>query len=257
MMMQHTLSQLRSLKLNGFSDALEHQMNQSSCSGMSFEERLALLVDQEVHHRHAKRQQRLLKKAHLRYGQACIEDVDQQPNRGIDRATLMSLVLSNWIQSGQSILLIGPTGVGKSWLACALAQYACRQGYSALYLRTPRLQEDLVIRHASGTFRNWLMQLAKTDVLILDDWGLGTLGPATRADLLEIIDDRAAQKATIITTQLPIEHWHTWIGDPTIADALLDRIFQKHHRILLKGESLRKPSEVRKTKADTISQKQL
>jgi len=172
-----------------------------------------------------------------------VEDLNTNPSRGIDRAAIMSLVLGNWVQSGTSVFIVGSTGVGKSWLACALAQYACRQGYSAFYQRVPRLQEELTACHASGTFPKWLAKIAKTDVLILDDWGLGTLDPVTRADLLEVIDDRGSRKPTIITSQLPIDHWHnTWIGEPTVADAMMDRLFQTHHRILLNGESLRKPS---------------
>ncbi len=151
----------------------------------------------------------------------------------------MSLALGDWVTSGNSVLITGPTGAGKSWLACALAQYACRRGYSAIYQRVPRLQEELRIRHGSGVFGKWLIQLAKTDVLVLDDWGMGAIDTTTRSDLLEIIDDRAANKATIITSQLPIEHWHTWIGDATIADAILDRIMQRNHRLTLTGDSLR------------------
>lgn len=148
--------------------------------------------------------------------------------------------------------------MGKSWLACALAQYACRRGHSALYLRVPRLAEQLRTLHGSGSFGKWLLQLAKTEVLVLDDWGVASLDPNTRSDLLEIIDDRAAHKATVITTQLPVEHWHGWIGDATIADAILDRVLQRVHRVELSGESLRKPAastNARKTSAkdpDTI-----
>jgi DNA replication protein DnaC len=130
--------------------------------------------------------------------------------------------------------------VGKSWLACALAQYACRRGHSALYLRVPRLGEELRIRHANGTFARWLDTLKNTNVLVLDDWGLAAMDAQTRADLMEIIDDRSSQRATIITSQLPIEHWHQWIGDQTMADAMLDRLMQNHHRFILTGESLRK-----------------
>lgn len=151
----------------------------------------------------------------------------------------MSLVLSDWIDSGHSVLITGPTGAGKSWLACALAQHACRAGRSAFYQRVPRLSEELRIRHGNGTFGKWLIQLAKTDVLLLDDWGMAGLDAQTRADLLEIIDDRAGHRATIITSQLPIEHWHAWMGDPTIADAILDRLMQQNHRFTLTGESLR------------------
>ena len=250
MMMHTTLAQLRQLKLDALAGALEEQLTQPALSDMSFEERLALLIDREVHDREARRQARLLKQARLKYPQAAIEDLDSRPARGIDRRSVMSLALGNWVDSGHSILISGPTGAGKSWLACALAQYACRRGYSAHYQRVPRLAEELAIRHGSGTFGKWLIQLAKVDVLLLDDWGMGALDAATRSDLLEIIDDRAAQRATIITSQLPVEHWHAWIGDATIADALLDRIMQQHHRITLSGESLRQsPPKSRKEDA--------
>ena len=239
MMMHTTLAQLRTLKLDGLAAGLEEQLTQSGLAAMSFEERLALLIDREVHCRNDRKQARLLKLAQLKYPQAAIEDIDARPTRGIDRRTVMSLALGDWVTAGHSILITGATGSGKSWLACALAQYACRRGYSAIYQHVPRLQEALRIRHGSGTFGRWLIQLAKTDVLILDDWGMGAIDSATRSDLLEIIDDRAANKATIITSQLPIEHWHAWIGDATIADAILDRIMQRHHRLTLTGESLR------------------
>ena len=159
--------------------------------------------------------------------------------RGIERREVMSLALGDWVTAGHSVLITGPTGAGKSWLACALAQYACRRGHSALYQRVPRLQEELRIRHGSGVSGKWLLQLAKTDVLILDDWGMGAIDSMTRSDLLEIIDDRAGNKATIITSQLPVEHWHAWIGDATIADTILDRIMQRNHRFTLTGDSLR------------------
>jgi DNA replication protein DnaC len=239
MMMNTTLDQLRTLKLDGLVIALEEQLAQPGTSDMSFEERLTMLVDREVHYRLDRRQQRLLKQAKLRYAQAAIEDFDARPGRGIDRSAVMGLALGNWVETGQSILISGPTGAGKSWLACALAQHACRRGHSAHYQRVPRMQEELTIRHGSGAFGKWLIQLAKTDVLLLDDWGMGAIEASMRSDLLEIIDDRAANRATIITSQLPIEHWHAWIGDATIADAILDRLMQRHHRIELTGDSLR------------------
>lgn len=239
MMMQTTLAQLRTLKLDGLACALEEQLTLPGMTAMSFEERLALLIDREVHTRNDRKLVRLLKQAKLKYAQAAIEDIDTRPTRGVDRRTVMSLALGDWVSAGHSVLITGPTGAGKSWLGCALAQYACRRGYSALYQRVPRLQEELRIRHGSGTFGKWLLQLAKTDVLILDDWGMGAIDSTTRSDLLEMIDDRAACKATIITSQLPIEHWHAWIGDATIADAILDRIMQRNHRFTLTGDSMR------------------
>ena len=255
MMMQTTLAQLRALKLDGLATGLEEQLTQSDMAAMSFEERLALLIDREVHYRSDRKQARLLKLARLKYPQAAIEDIDARPTRGIDRRTVMSLVLGDWVTSGHSVLICGPTGAGKSWLACALAQYACRRGYSALYQRVPRLQEELRIRHGSGVFGKWLIQLARTDVLVLDDWGMGAIDNATRSDLLEIVDDRAANKATIITSQLPIEHWHAWIGDATIADAILDRIMQRNHRLTLTGDSLRqqKQNTAKKEKSIDLS----
>ena len=240
MMMHNTLAQLRTLKLDGLATALEEQLTLPAMAGMSFEERLALLVDREVHCRNDRKLVRLLKSAHLKFGQAAIEDVDNRPGRGIDRREVMSLALGDWVTSGHSILITGKTGTGKSWLACALSQYACRRGYSAIYQRVPRLPEELRIRHGSGVFGKWLLALARTDVLILDDWGIRAIDSATRSDLLEIIDDRAGHKASIITSQLPIDHWHAWIGDATIADAILDRILQRHHRFTLTGESKRR-----------------
>lgn len=248
MMMSITLDQLRALKLDGLAGALREQLQNPSSAGLTFEERLALLVDREVAHRDNRRQERLLKQAKLRYGQAALEDLEAGPGRGIERGAIMSLALGDWVETGQCILISGPTGAGKSWLACALAQHACRRGHSAYYQRVPRLGEALAIRHGSGGFGKWLIQLAKTDVLLLDDWGMSALDATVRADLLEIIDDRVARRATIITSQLPVEHWHAWIGDATIADAILDRIMQRHHRITLKGESLRKTRE--KTKKE-------
>ena len=247
MMMNTTIEQLRTLKLHGMAGGLQEQLTQAGMTGISFEERLALLVDREVHLRNDKRQERLLKLAHLKYPQAAIEDIDTRAGRGLERRAVMSLALGDWIDSGHSVLITGPTGAGKSWLACALAQYACRRGHSAYYQRVPRMGEELRMRHGNGTFGKWLLQLARTDVLLLDDWGMTALDSQSRADLLEIIDDRASNKATIITSQLPIEHWHAWVGDATIADAMLDRLMQKHHRFTLTGESLRqKPKTVKK-----------
>jgi DNA replication protein DnaC len=239
MMINNTLAQLRDLKLAGMAAAVEEQLSAGASSALCFEERLALMVDREVHHRGDKRRAGLLKRAQLKYPQACIEDVDGRAGRGFERPMLMSLALSRWVEDGTAILITGPAGSGKSWLACALAQYACRRGQSALYLRAPRLAEELRIQHGNGGFSRWLAAVARTEVLILDDWGLATLDGPTRSDLLEIIDDRAGTRATIVTSQLPIEHWHAWIGDATIADAILDRLLSRSQRLALKGKSLR------------------
>jgi DNA replication protein DnaC len=234
-----TVSQLRSLKLQGFAEALQQQQEQALCLDLSFDERLALLVDREVHTRGDRKRARLLQRAQLKYPTATLEDASFEGVRGIDRTALMGLALSTWVERGETITFAGATGLGKTWLACALAQYACRQGRSALYLRVPRLAEELRILHGAGGFRRWLLQLAKIDVLILDDWGTGSIDATTRGDLLEIVDDRVGQRATIITHQLPIEHWHAWLGDPTIADAILDRLMQNCRRFQLEGESRR------------------
>jgi DNA replication protein DnaC len=185
MMMNNTLSQLRDLKLAGMACAVKEQLYSAASTGLSFEERLALMVDREVHHRDDKRRAALMKRAGLKYPQACIEDVDSKPGRGFERSSLMSLALSRWVEDGTAILVTGPTGSGKSWLACALAQYACRRRQSALYLRAPRLAEDLRVLHGNGGFQRWLAAVARTDVLLLDDWGLAAMDGPTRADLKE------------------------------------------------------------------------
>lgn len=241
-MIDDTLQRLSELRLAGMAAGLQEQLTNSACAGLGFEQRLALLVDRELHHRHDKRLAALLKRARLKYPQACIEDVQAGAGRGLERNAFTQLALSRWVEQGMTVSIIGPTGSGKSWLACALAQQACRRGHSALYLRVPRLAEELRILHGKGGFAAWLANLARTEVLVLDDWALAPLEPASRADLLEVIDDRAgtAARATILTTQLPVEHWHAWLGDPTMADAILDRLLANEHRISLKGDSLRR-----------------
>ncbi|MFM0515502.1 ATP-binding protein, partial [Paraburkholderia sp. RL17-373-BIF-A] len=202
MMMQQTLTQLRTPKLDGFADGLEEQLTQPGAASLSFEERLSLLVDREASWRDDRRRTRLLKQARLKYPQAAIEDLDTRAGRGVDPRSLTSLALGDWVEAGYSLLISGPTGAGKSWLACALAQYACRRGHSALYLRVPRLGEELRVLHGNGGFTKWLLQVARVDVLLLEDWGMAPLDALVRNDLLEMIDDRSAGKATIITSQL-------------------------------------------------------
>ena len=240
MMTQHTLSQLHQLRLGGMARALEEQWTLPASHSLSFDERLGLLLDRELAWRDDKRLERLRKQAKLKYASACLEDLDRRRGRTLDERLIATLASGDWIRQRHNLLLTGPTGVGKTWFACALGHQACRQGYSALYLRTPRLLEQLRIAHGDGSFGRTLQQLAKVDVLILDDWGLAALEENARHDLLEVIDDRAGSRSTILTSQLPVEHWHGWINDPTLADALLDRLVHNAYRIMMKGESLRR-----------------
>lgn len=250
MLTHPTLDQLRTLKLDGMARALEEQRLMPACLDLSFEDRFGLLVDRECHWRDNRRLERLLRAAKLKHAQACLEDVHYSPGRGIDKRLIATLSNGDWIRQGQSLLLTGATGVGKTWLACALGQHACRQGFSVLYQRVPRLSESLRIAHADGSFGRLLAQLARIDVLILDDWGLTPLDQAARHDLLEVIDDRASNKPIVITSQLPVDHWHAWLNDPTVADAILDRLVHRAHRISLKGESRRKPQQEIATQSD-------
>jgi DNA replication protein DnaC len=240
MLTHHSLTQLKTLRLDGMARALEEQLAQPGAAVLSFEDRIAMIIDREVSFRDTKRVTRLLKQAKLKVGSACLEDVDYRPGRGIEKKLLATLGSGDWIRHHHNCLITGPTGSGKTWLACALANAACRQGFSALYVRLPRLFEELRIAHGEGSFTRRLVALAKTDVLLIDDWGLAPPSPAERSDLLEVLDDRVSTRATVITSQLPIEHWHEYLGEPTLADAILDRILHSSHRLSLAGESMRK-----------------
>ena len=243
-MLDQTIAQLRELKLLGMAHALQRQLEQPASAELGFEQRLALLVQQECDSRQQRRCARLLQQARLKFPQAAIEDFSTRPARGIDRASFTSLALGDWIAAGSAIIFTGATGCGKTWLACALAQYACRQGHSVRYLRIPRLAEELRVLRAAGSYAKWLAQLAKVELIVLDDVGLTGIDAITREALMEIVDDRGAGRATILTSQLPVDHWHAWIGEPALADAMLDRLLPRAHRIVLKGESLRaKPRE--------------
>lgn len=239
MLTHPTRDKLIALKLFGIANALQEQAALPDVEGLSFEERLGLLVDREITDRENRRLQSRLKKACLRQT-ACVEDIDYRSARGLDRSLLQKLATCSWIQAHQNLLLIGPTGTGKTYLASALAQQACRQGYAALYLRIPRLFDNLALAKGVGRYAKLLTSLAKQDLLILDDWGLCALTEEQRKDLLEIIEDRHGTRSTLITSQLPVEHWHKMIGDPTLADAILDRLVHNAHKINLKGESMRK-----------------
>jgi DNA replication protein DnaC len=240
MMTQHTLTQLKALKLDGMARAFEEQLLTTSSTSLPFEERISLLVDREISWRDSKRLDRLLKAAKLKFPQACVEDIDYRPGRTLDKRLIATLAGGDWIRNAQNLIFTGATGVGKSWLACAFGNQAARQGFSVFYIRTSRLFEELRIAHGDGSFGRRLIQIAKTDVLILDDWGLSPLDQSARADLLEVVDDRVGTRSTIITSQLPVDHWHGYLNDPTLADAILDRLIHQAHNSALKGESLRK-----------------
>ncbi|MBT8421360.1 MAG: IS21-like element helper ATPase IstB [Gammaproteobacteria bacterium] len=243
MLTHPTLDKLQALKFKGMVKALTEQLQMADIHELSFEERLGLLVDREMTERDNARLQTRLRNAKLRQS-ACIEDIDYRHPRGLDRALVNALASCQWVSEHLNILITGPTGVGKTWIACALAQKACREAYSAYYLRLPRLLQELTIAKGDGRYPKLLAQLARTDVLVLDDWGLMKLIAEQRRDLLEIIEDRHGARSTIITSQLPVDHWHQVIGDPTLADAILDRIVHNAYKITLKGDSMRKTKKV-------------
>jgi DNA replication protein DnaC len=239
MLNQQTFDKLYGLKLVGMAEAFKEQLQQPNLSELSFEERFGLLVDRQWTFKEDCRLQRLLKDAKLKI-QACPEDIDYKNPRGIDKSLILRLLSCDWIQKHQNVIISGPTGVGKTFLACALAQKACREGYRAFYLRIPKLLYHLAIAKADGSYPKTMKKLLRTHVLVLDDFGLAPLTDPERRDLLEVIEDRHGTGSTLITSQLPLENWHEHIGDPTIADAILDRLIHNAHRINLKGGSMRK-----------------
>ena len=239
MLMQQTREHLHTLRLTGMLQALEEQLAQPAMAELSFEERLAMLVDREILHRDNRRLERLLKAARLRVG-ACVEDIDYRHPRGLEKPRMASLITLDWVRQSLNLCLTGPTGCGKTWLACAFGNEACRRGFSVRYLRLPRLFEMLRIAHGDGSYTRLMNQWLKTDLLILDDWGIQKISAAQRNDLMEVIEDRHGRRSTLIASQLPTEHWHEYIGEATIADAILDRLLHGAHRLNLTGESLRK-----------------
>jgi DNA replication protein DnaC len=242
MLTEPTIDKLRGMRLGTMADAWLTQREQPKVHELDFDTRFGLLVDAEHLSRDNKRLARALRAAKLRLPNACIEDIDFAPKRELDRAAIRQLGTCTWIASHANVIITGATGTGKSYLACALAQQACRSGYRVSYRRMPRLIEELALAHADGTYTRLLGRLAKVDVLVLDDWGIAPLRDQERRDMLEIVEDRHGARATIITSQLPVENWHDYVGDPTIADALLDRVVHTAHRIKLKGPTRRKPS---------------
>ena len=237
---QHTLQQLHSLRLAGMADALEQQLNQlNTYEDLGFLERLSMLVNSEATCRDNRKITRLLRQARLRL-HAQPADIDYRTRRGLHKDTMAQLLQLDWIRHHRNLLIEGPTGTGKTFLACALGQTACEHGLSVRYYRASRLFDALTSAHGDGSFGKLLVQLAKAQLLIIDDWGLDVLTQQQRNDLLEIMEDRHGQGATLITSQLPVTHWHEAIGDPTLADAILDRLLHNSHKMQLKGESMRK-----------------
>jgi len=236
MLTHPTYDRLVALGLTGMAKALDEQRGQSNVEGLTFEERLGLLVDREAAERESKRLVTRLKYANLRQD-AAIEDLNTKAARGLDRALFAKLATGEWIARRQDLLITGKTGTGKSWLACALGHKACRDDRSVLYHRVPRLLDMLALARGDGRYVRLLKNLARVELLILDDWGLATMTSEQGRDILEIVDDRHGRGSTIVTSQLPVENWHDVIPDPTVADAVLDRLVHTAHRLALKGPS--------------------
>lgn len=240
MLTQPTLEKLAELKLYIFAQAWQAQQADAEIAELSFDERLALLVDAEWMDRQNKRLARNLREAKLRISQACIEEIDYPASRKLDKKLIRQLATCSWIEEHHNVLVTGPTGTGKTFVACALAQQACRKGYRAFYRRASRLFDELTLARAAGTYPRLLAKIARIDVLVIDDWGLVRISEAQRRDLLEIIEDRHGLKSTILSSQLPVAQWHDHIGDPTIADAICDRLLHNAHRVVLQGPSRRR-----------------
>lgn len=239
MLTHPTLDQLRTLGLEGMLKACNELQASDQGNDLSHLEWLGLLLDRETSHRRDRRLATRLRYAKLRY-QACVEDVDYRAPRGLDRAFLLKLIQSSWIDAHDNLIVTGPAGVGKSWITCAMGHQACRDNYSVLYQRVPRLFTDLALARGDGRYARILRTLGSVQLLIIDDFGLSPVDADARHDLLEILEQRYARRSTVITSQFPVDKWHGLIGDPTYADAILDRVVHNAHRIVLTGESLRK-----------------
>ncbi|MBM4408327.1 MAG: AAA family ATPase [Chloroflexi bacterium] len=250
MLITPTIDKLHALALAGMARALADQQGQPDYAALSFEERLGLLVDREMQDRENRRLARHLRTARLR-SDAVIEDLDLRAPRGLDRATVLSLAEGHWVTAHRNVLISGPTGVGKTFFACALAHAAIRHGHTARYLRVPRLLDELVLARADGRLPRLMAAWARIDVLVLDDLGLQPVPPARAADLLEVIEDRAGTRSTIVTSQLPVGHWHEALGEPTVADAILDRLVHGAYRLELRGDSRRRAAAALEGAGDT------
>lgn len=239
-MLEPTIEKLTAMKLFGMAQGLKEQINKAAYNDLSFEERLGILVDKEQLHRENRRLKILSSKAHFRHSNACFEDTDFRTKRGIAKEYILKLSQNDWIRNNQNVIIVGSTGAGKTYLACALGNSAIRQGISVLYVRLPRLAQELKISRADGNYGKLLQRYQRIKLLIIDDWGINPFTDEERRDFLEIMEDRHNLRSTIIVSQFPIDTWHTIIGDPTLADAICDRIVHNAHKIILTGESLRK-----------------
>ncbi len=234
-----TLEKLRELKFRGMARAFEEQLATSEFDELTFEERLGIMVDRELTERENRRLKSRLKVARLRQ-QACMEDIDYRHPRGLDKSLMTSLYTCQWIKDYLNVLIAGPTGVGKSFIACALGHRACLYGFKVLYLRAPRLFQDIALARGDGRYNKLMNTIAKTHLIVIDDWGLASLTDQEQRDFLEILEDRHGIHSTIIASQIPVQHWHELMENPTLSDAILDRLIHNAYKINLKGESMRK-----------------
>jgi len=247
MLNEPTIEKLKALKLEAMAEAWTRQQSSSEVAGLSFDERLGLLIDAEWLARENKRLTRLLRDAKLRLGAACVEDIEYSAKRELDKATIRQLASCRWVQEHHNVLITGATGTGKTYIACALAQQACRKGYRAIYRRASRLFDELTLARADGSYTRLLGKLARADVLVVDDWAMSPIKDQERRDFLEVMEDRYGTRSTIMTSQVPPAKWHEHLGDHNHADAICDRLLHNAHRLMLKGPSRRKDSKETQT----------
>ncbi len=241
MLHEQTMEKLYAMRLHGMAQALQEQMKQPDMAGLSFEERLAMLVDAQWLWKENRALALRLKNASLKH-RASIENINYRHARQLDRSQIRSLASCQWVKQHQNVLITGPTGIGKSYLCCALLEKACREGYTVYYAQAHKLFRELAAAYVDGSYDRFLSRLARTDVLAIDDWALLPLAEPERRHLFEVVEDRHGSRSTLVASQFPVENWHELIGSPSIADALIDRVIQGAHRIALQGETMRDPA---------------